>query len=246
MRLGRYRFAPPLWGVLVLLVGVGLMGSLGVWQIQRGESKQMMLAQRQAASKSAPTDFYRAAQAAEDRVPAYGHRYTVEGRMDAGRQILFDNQVHDERIGYRVWTPVQLADGRRVLVDRGWVPLGPKGRAEPPDPAGPKGDVSVTGLWRDLPEPGLRLGEDGACRDSGWPRVLNYPVVAQLRCQYDGAVVDGLLLLDPQDPRGFVRDWDVQLTRMPPVRHFGYALQWFAMATAVAVIFVVINLRRIR
>ena len=246
MRIGRYRFAPPLWGVFVLLVSLGLLATLGVWQVERGESKQEMLAQRHAASKSNPVDFSEALGNRDGAAPAYGHRYTVSGRMDAAQQILFDNQVHDERIGYRVWTPVVLPDGRRVLVDRGWVPLGPKGRAEPPNPAAPQTQVTMTGLWRDLPEPGMRLGDSAACQISGWPRVLNYPTVEQLNCQYTGAVVDGLLLLDPADARGFVRDWNRQLVRMPPVRHFGYALQWFAMAAAVAVIFIVINIRRIR
>ena len=245
MRLGRYRFAPPLWGVVLALVTIGLMAGLGLWQIQRGEGKQEMLAQRQAASKSAPKDFASAIDLS-DAMPAYGQRYTVSGRMDADRQILFDNQVHDERIGYRVWTPVVLDDGRRVLVDRGWVPLGPQGRSEPPDPSAPQGEVTMTGLWRDLPRPGMRLGDTAACDAQGWPRVLNYPTIEQLRCQYTGPVINGLLLLDEADARGFVRDWNQQLVRMPPVRHFGYALQWFAMAVAVAVIFLVINLRRIR
>lgn len=246
MRIGRYRFAPPLWGVLSLLAGLGVLTSLGIWQIQRGESKQLMLAQRQAASKSAPVNFEQARLAGEAGPPSYGHRYTVRGRMDAEQQILFDNQVHEKRIGYRVWTPIVTDDGARVIVDRGWVPLAPGGRSMPPDPDGPNGPVTMTGLWRGLPQPGLRLGGDTACQLSGWPRVLNYPTIAQLRCQYDGPVIDGLLLLDRDDNRGFVRNWSAQLERMPPVRHFGYALQWFVMALAVAVIFLAINIRRER
>lgn len=104
----------------------------------------------------------------------------------------------------------------------------------------------MVGVWRDLPRPGMRLGGDGVCQLEGWPRVLNYPDVEQLRCQYDGDVANGLLLLDEADPRGFARNWQNQFEQMPPVRHFGYALQWFAMALAVAVIFVVLNTRRIR
>jgi len=246
MRLGRYRFAPPLWAVLVLLVGLGLFTGFGLWQIQRGESKQTMLAQRQAASKTAPVDFERSMRNSSSPVPEYGDRYTVHGRMDATRQILFDNQVNGQRIGYRVWTPVRLENGARVLVDRGWVPLGPGGRSQPPDPEGPNERVSMTGLWRDLPRPGLRLGDSAACQADGWPRVLNYPAIAQLRCQYDGPVLEGLLLLDESDNRGFARDWNKQFERMPPVRHFAYALQWFAMALALAVIFIGINIRRIK
>lgn len=246
MRLGRYRFAPPLWGWVILFVGVAALSGLGAWQIQRGESKQAMLAQRQAAGKSEPQDFVAARASADTAMPEYGLRYTLNGRLDAQRQVLFDNQVRNERIGYHVWTPLVLDDGTRVMVDRGWVPLGPQGRAEPPDPGAPAGRVTMVGVWRDLPRPGMRLGGDAACRLDGWPRVLNYPDIEELRCQYEDDVVDGLLLLDEADARGFERDWQRQFEQMPPVRHFGYALQWFAMALAVFVIFVVLNLRRIR
>ena len=57
MRLGRYRFAPPWWGWVIVCLGVAALSSLGVWQIERGESKQAMLAQRQAAGKSPARDF---------------------------------------------------------------------------------------------------------------------------------------------------------------------------------------------
>jgi len=242
MRVGRYRFAPPWWGVVTCVLVVAAMCALGVWQIDRGESKQRMLAQQNAAIKSEPTSFASPAAA----VPVYGHRYTASGRMDAQHQILFDNQVFNERVGYGVWTPLVLPDGRRVLVDRGWVPLGHGGRGDVPEPSAPSGDVTMTGLWRDLPEPGMRLGSGDGCQDGGWPQVLNYPTIASIRCHYDGAVVDGLLLLDESDARGFARDWQLGLTRMPPVRHFGYAFQWFAMATAVLAIFLIVNLKRIR
>ena len=246
MRLGRYRLAPPWWGWVIVCLGVAALSSLGVWQIDRGESKQAMLAQRQAAGKSPARDFVAASPASQAAPPEYGVRYTVQGHLDAQHQILFDNQVRNERIGYHVWAPLILADGRRVMIDRGWIPLGPGGRSQPPAPDAPTGELTMTGMWRDLPEPGLRLGGDSACRQQGWPRVLNYPTIQQLRCQYDGPVVDGLLLLDEADPRGFARDWQAQFDQMPPVRHFGYALQWFAMAFAVVVIFLVLNVRRIR
>ncbi|GAB3681014.1 SURF1 family protein [Salinisphaera aquimarina] len=246
MRVGRYRFAPPWWGVVVLVLVAGALCSLGIWQIDRGESKQIMLAQQKAAGKAAPLSFSSAATDAPAQTPAYGHRYTVAGRVDAGHQILLDNQVFDQRVGYRVWTPIIQADGRRVLVDRGWVSLSAGGRNQPPTPRAPKGHVEMTGLWRGLPEPGLRLGADQACDATGWPRVLNYPEIASVRCQYTGPVADGLLLLDERDTRGFPRNWQLGLTRMPPIRHFGYAAQWFAMAAAVAVIFLVVNLKRIR
>jgi surfeit locus 1 family protein len=51
-----------------------------------------------------------------------------------------------------------------------------------------------------------------------------------------------LVLLDPGEPDGYVRNWSAP--GFPPMRHLGYAVQWFALALTLAVIYVVTNLRR--
>jgi cytochrome oxidase assembly protein ShyY1 len=40
------------------------------------------------------------------------------------------------------------------------------------------------------------------------------------------------LLLDPESEFGFAREW--QANKLGPARHFGYALQWLAMAAMLA------------
>ena len=51
-----------------------------------------------------------------------------------------------------------------------------------------------------------------------------------------------LVLLDPGEPDGYVRNWSAP--GFPPMRHIGYAVQWFALALTLLVIYVVTNLRR--
>src|SRR5260370_22993896 len=51
-----------------------------------------------------------------------------------------------------------------------------------------------------------------------------------------------LVLLDPAEPDGSVRSWAPP--GFPPMRHIGYAVQWFALALTLLVIYVVTNLRR--
>lgn len=247
MRVGRYRFVPPWWSVVVLLAFLVLFVSAGFWQIQRAQAKQVMLAQQQAAGKSRARPLIEAlgSGGGAGAEQFYGENFVATGRFDGAHQILLDNQVFDDRVGYRVWTPLILPDGRRVLIDRGWVSIGPDGRADPPSPQAADGTVTVRGLLRDLPEPGIRLGNAPACEGAGWPRVLNYPTIETVRCLYNAPVVDGLMLLDEADPRGFARDWRANIG-MPPIRHYGYAVQWFAMALAILVIFLVVNLKRIR
>ena len=66
-------------------------------------------------------------------------------RSTRARQILIDNKVHDGRAGYHVVTPLVLADGRAVLVDRGWVAAGRDARASCRRSPPPAGTVTVRG-----------------------------------------------------------------------------------------------------
>jgi surfeit locus 1 family protein len=78
-----------------------------------------------------------------------------------------------------------------------------------------------------------------------------YPVVAAFpsRAEIAGLLHESswtaatdLVLLDPGEPDGYVRNWSAP--GFPPMRHIGYAVQWFALALTLAVIYVVTNLRR--
>ena len=51
-----------------------------------------------------------------------------------------------------------------------------------------------------------------------------------------------LVLLDAAEPDGYVRNWAPP--GFPPMRHIGYAVQWFGLALTLAVIYVVTNFRR--
>jgi cytochrome oxidase assembly protein ShyY1 len=52
-----------------------------------------------------------------------------------------------------------------------------------------------------------------------------------------------LVLLDPGEPDGYARHWTAP--GFPPMRHIAYAVQWFALALTLAVIYFVTNTRRI-
>ena len=47
--------------------------------------------------------------------------YRPAGHFRPDRQFLLDNRSHAGEPGYEVLTPLELADGRALLVDRGWV-----------------------------------------------------------------------------------------------------------------------------
>jgi surfeit locus 1 family protein len=144
--------------------------------------------------------------------------------------------------GYRVLTPLITAT-HIVLVDRGWVPLG-RTREELPDIQVADRVRAVHGRLADIPRPGIRL--QGEPPRDAWPRVLNYPTVAELQALYGPTVLPRMVLLDESDPDGFRRDWSARysVTEFGPDKHIGYAVQWFGMAIALLVIYVVLGIRQ--
>jgi surfeit locus 1 family protein len=53
-----------------------------------------------------------------------------------------------------------------------------------------------------------------------------------------------VLRLDPALPLGYARDLDLLPNTLPPSRHLGYAVQWFAMALTVLLIATLLHVRR--
>jgi surfeit locus 1 family protein len=120
---------------------VTLCVAAGNWQRDRMTQKQA-LGERLAAAAAAPAV---ALPAGVDDWSEWRFRQVeLAGRYDAARQVLIDNKVHAGRAGYHVVTPLLLADGRAVLVNRGFA-AGGATRAELPEVRPPAGDVRVTG-----------------------------------------------------------------------------------------------------
>ena len=141
---------------LALLIG------LGVWQLQRLEWKQGLIAQIEARAHAEPVTLKEAvtrARAGED----VGYlRVRVEGRFDNGKERYL-YAVSDGTPGWHVITPLETPEGEVVLVDRGFVPDAFK---EPSSRAQGEIDdaVAVTGLARDARYPGTLHSRQRACR----------------------------------------------------------------------------------
>jgi surfeit locus 1 family protein len=78
-----------------------------------------------------------------------------------------------------------------------------------------------------------------------YPVVASFPShaeLAQLLGETSWTHAADLVLLDAGEPDGYVRTWEPP--GFPPLRHIAYAVQWFALALALAVIYVVTNLKR--
>jgi surfeit locus 1 family protein len=191
-------------------------------------------------SFAAGTDATRVIDLGTPRLPRYQHIET-DGHYDQARQILIDNMVNNERAGYFVITPFALSGGGWLLVNRGWVPLG-SSRASRPAIA-VAGDLRrVRGRADHMPSPGIQLGTKGKLAPP-YPVVAAFPnhaELAQLLEEYSWTKATDLVLLDPAEPDGYVRSWAPP--GFAPMRHIGYAVQWFALALTLLAIYVVTNI----
>lgn len=235
--MARWHFKPPLWAVLGMVPGLVLLLSLGTWQLHRGQAKQAMLDHYAAAGTQAAVAFN-----PKQLATLQPLRVELSGRYDDQRQLLLDNQSNHQRPGYEVWTPLRLADGALLIVNRGWIPQSGT-RAQPPSPAAPQGEQKISGYWRALAEPGMRLGQPACEKATRFPQIVNYPKAAELQCTLGEPVLNGELLLDAKAGGGFVREWNFD-NGFPPTRHYGYAAQWYALALTLLAFFIKLNLKR--
>jgi surfeit locus 1 family protein len=232
------RFQPRPFTTLVTLALLALLVSLGRWQLRRADEKQQLYDAFAAGTESTTL-------VAGTTPPLRRFRHVeARGRYDPARQVLIDNMANvTGRVGYFVITPFALSGGGWLLVNRGWVPLG-ESRAARPDVAVGAGERVIHGRIDQLPSPGLRMGRPA-------PLVPPFPVVATFPTRVDlgellhetaWTAAGDSLLLDAADPDGYARDW--LPPGMAPMRHTAYAVQWFALAAALAVLYVKANLSR--
>lgn len=227
----RWRFS--FWPVLAFICVLPALLALGVWQVQRGTEKSAAFAEFERAASGDARDVTALSIDELDAMPRYEH-VRMRGRYLAGRQFLLDNMPRHGRPGHHVLTAFK-PDGAAhlVMVDRGWRP----GRAADAGAAGiapDAGVVTIRGLLAPLPRPALQL--EGGNDAEAWPRVVQFPDANELAAALDGPVATPRLLLDADMPQGFERDWSAP--GIPPARHYAYAFQWFALAVALIVIFV--------
>lgn len=163
-------------------------------------------------------------------------RVFAEGAYLPGSQVLLDNQTHNGKAGYRVLTPLLLADGSALMVDRGWVSLPGNARDRLPEVAVSGTGRRVQGRLDHFRQAALReaSGPISAVPDNQ-PRVMNYPDAAAVSAAIGKPVYPLVLLLDGSEPDGFIRE-DAPTLSFGPERHLGYAIQWWALAVTLVLL----------
>jgi surfeit locus 1 family protein len=245
MRIGPFNFRPTLWPSLATLVLLPLLIGLGQWQLERAAWKQALVDAHAAriGEPARPLQNLLAASVSPDDLEY--RQVTAQGVYDLDHQLLLDNQIHQGAAGYHVLTPLHLeravSGDAWVLVNRGWVPLGDS-RKRLPAVAGPAGPVSVRAMIRLPPKKTFRL-EAVEEAGTGWPQVIQQLEIGPIEKRLGHPLLPLVLLLDPEDSQGFVRDWK-PVYGITPDKHRAYAAQWFTLALVLLLLYVGVNTHR--
>lgn len=203
-----------LFPLILGLGGIAILVNLGLWQLRRLEWKEALLAGIEARIHAAP-EALPATGAADPAAQKY-LPVTASGRT-TGQELHVLTGMQGYGAGYEVIAAFETAEGRRILLDRGFVPEAAKGASRPPVALSVTGNLhwpeEKTGatpepnlernIWfaRDVPAMAAALGTE--------PLLL---VVARTEGDAQG------ILPVPVDTSGIPND------------HLNYAITWFSLA----------------
>ena len=231
-------------GWVLAVLAIASFTSLGVWQSRRAIEKQAML--DASARVLALRDPVSSAQAfAPARARDYDW-YVTRGGFAARAPMLLDNQMRDGRVGVRVYRVFYPDDGGELLVDLGWLPVAGDRALPRIAPADPR-PMELRGLLAPPPSPGLILGEAMILSGHAWLMTrIDMPSVKRTVGNPGLPLAPRVLRLDPALPLGFDRDLQLLANTLPPDKHRGYALQWYALALTVLATALILTFRRPR
>jgi surfeit locus 1 family protein len=225
------------------LAALALLIGLGVWQLERLEWKNALIAQvndrvRAPAVPLPPESAWKAVGPADEY-----RRVTATGTLRHDREaLLYTVEPEDRRPagpGYWVLTPLVLSDGSSVIVNRGFVPLDRKDSATRREGQA-AGRVTVTGLLR-LPEEKRWFAPANDPGKGAWYRRDPAEIAAAL-----GLARAAPFVIDADaapNPGGLPAGGRTRLVFSN--NHLQYAVTWFGLALALVGVFVAFARQRL-
>ncbi len=231
------------WVVLLAALATSaLTARLGLWQLDRASQKNALQATLDTRRALPPLD---AAVLARDAAAAslqYHRAVRLEGRWLHQHTVYLENRQMNGQPGFFVVTPLLLADGSAVAVQRGWQPRDLLDRTRvvaPPADGGAQHRVS----GRIAPPPS-RLYDFSGAASGAIRQNLELPAYAG----EVGRTLRPLSVIQEDGPDtpadGLLRQWPRPAADV--YKHHGYAFQWFALAALILGLYVWFQLIRPR
>lgn len=237
--MARYRFKPKLGMTIATVVVMAICIQLGFWQYNKAQQK---IALQQQIEQGLAVQPVRLPEVVDDVESWRYKRVQFEGEYIPKYQILLDNRVNDNVVGYHVLTPMKV-DGSQayVLVNRGWI-SGSLNR-EVPVVETPVGKQTLQGDI-DFPLKKVFTLEAPAVKNDTWQSVWQHMNMQRYKDAVPFEVKPYIVRLEAgSEGGGFRRNWPIPKDRITV--HLGYAYQWFGFALTLFVIYIVLNLKSV-
>ena len=231
----------------LLIIAIGC--AAGIWQLGRAETKialaANLLARQQMPILSANAGPWTLEEAGERRMIARG-QYIPDAA------IWLDNRPrpvppvgsNTTQSGFYLMMPLRLEGKEEILwVNRGWAPRNNDNRETLPPVQTPNKVINVEGIVFSHPGKVYELGGSRISTDVNKPKIeQNFDLVAEGRLH--GWLQSPFILREVETgvEDGLLRDWAPLTTGVD--RHYAYAFQWFALAFAGFVFWLVRGLRQ--
>jgi surfeit locus 1 family protein len=236
MTISGWRFTPRLWSTIAATVVITIMLQLGNWQLSRGQEKEARQERLDRLSQEPGVILPDIPVKLED----FQYRQVeARGEYVSQHTIYLDNKIHKGIAGYQIITPLRIgASSMHVLVNRGWA-AADLDRSKLPDVPAPDGHVVISGVATTAMQKTLELSRD-LVSGRVWENldIERYRTITGLKLQ------PVMILQTDRLDDGLVREWN--RPDSGSAKNFGYAVQWFAMALAVLIIYLVLSVKRER
>lgn len=220
----RFLFRPKWIGFhLLCIFGVVLMVNLSLWQFHRLDARKTFNSEVKERSSLSIVDV--STLDTSDPLSVEWRPAGVKGTYLADEQVLILNRSQGGVAGMNVLTPLVLADGRAIIVNRGFIGLS----ATPP--LAPTGTVEVVGTLRASEERATGQATEASGELTEFFRLD----INRLQQQIDPELIPVALVAERSQPA----DSSVLAPVSPPELsegpHLSYAIQWLIFSTAVIV-----------
>ncbi|MBU3625470.1 SURF1 family protein [Polynucleobacter sp. JS-Safj-400b-B2] len=233
----------------MLVVAIGC--AAGIWQLGRAETKIALAANLQARQQMPILNANQGPWTLEE---AGERRMIARGQYIPEAAVWLDNRPRpvppvgsaSAQSGFYLMMPLRLEGKDEVLwVNRGWAPRNNENRETLPLVQTPNKLVSIEGIAFAHPGKVYELGSNKLSAYEGKPRIeQNFDLTAEGKLHGWSQAPFILRELELGIEDGLVRDW-APLTNGVD-RHYAYAFQWFALAFAGFLFWLLSGLRQFR
>ena len=238
MQIGIYDFKPGLWPTLVTLILFPVLLRLGVWQLDRAEEKRQLYSQQQEQINKGTLIINKPLTV--DKLIQY-QPVQVTGKFLTDKIIFLDNKPYNSVHGYHVITPFHIEGTEQyILINRGWVAMRVR-REQLPAIETSNMKQTITGMAK-VPSSSFKLG-DVINEKVQWPWRIQWLEIDTIEKQLNLKLQPFIVLQDKHVKSKLIQDWEMVVS---PEKNISYAVQWFALATALLIIFIVVNTKKVK